>query len=56
MNTLSPWQAEDAWSTLQALRSEICKAIIGQETVVDQVLIALIGAGHVLIEGVPGLT
>jgi MoxR-like ATPase len=55
MNTLSPEQAEDAWTTLQSLRSEICKAIIGQETVVDQVLTALIGAGHVLIEGVPGL-
>lgn len=55
MNTFSPLQAEDVLTTLQALRREICKAIIGQETVVDQVLIALVGAGHVLIEGVPGL-
>jgi MoxR-like ATPase len=55
MNPLTSRQAEDAWTTLQALRSEMRKAIIGQDSVVDQVLTALIGAGHVLIEGVPGL-
>jgi MoxR-like ATPase len=46
---------EDAWNTLQALRAEIGKAVIGQQSVVDQVLVALVAAGHVLIEGVPGL-
>jgi len=39
----------------QRLRAEICKAVIGQDQVIDQVLIALFSAGHVLIEGVPGL-
>jgi MoxR-like ATPase len=39
----------------QSLRSEISKAVIGQDQVIDQVLIALFSAGHVLIEGVPGL-
>jgi MoxR-like ATPase len=37
------------------LRSAIGKAVVGQSAVVDQVLIALIASGHVLIEGVPGL-
>ena len=37
------------------MRQEIGKALIGQEAVVEQILIALFAAGHVLIEGVPGL-
>lgn len=37
------------------MRSEIGKALIGQDSVVEQILIALFAAGHVLIEGVPGL-
>jgi MoxR-like ATPase len=39
----------------EALRREIGKAVVGQQSIVDETLIALIGAGHVLIEGVPGL-
>ncbi|ESQ97354.1 magnesium chelatase [Stutzerimonas chloritidismutans AW-1] len=39
----------------QALRDELHKAVIGQDEVIDGVLTALIAAGHVLIEGVPGL-
>jgi MoxR-like ATPase len=37
------------------LRAAIGLAMVGQAAVVDQVLIALIASGHVLIEGVPGL-
>jgi MoxR-like ATPase len=37
------------------VRSEIGKVIVGQESVVDSVLIALFVGGHVLLEGVPGL-
>ncbi|SFI77366.1 MoxR-like ATPase [Kaistella treverensis] len=37
------------------LRQEINKAIIGQEYMVDRLLIGLLGNGHVLLEGVPGL-
>jgi len=48
-------QTEQAWDLLQTLRNEICKVLIGQQPVVEQVLVALIAAGHVLIEGVPGL-
>jgi len=40
---------------LNQVRSEIGKVIVGQQTVVDGVLICLLAAGHVLLEGVPGL-
>lgn len=39
----------------QALRTELRKAVIGQDPVIDDVLTALIAGGHVLLEGVPGL-
>ena len=38
-----------------AIRDEVGKAFIGQPEVLDQILIALLAGGHVLIEGVPGL-
>ena len=38
-----------------ALRSEVQKALIGQDEVLDQVLLCLLAEGHVLLEGVPGL-
>ena len=37
------------------LKKEINRAIIGQEYMVDRLLIGLLGNGHVLLEGVPGL-
>src|SRR5215212_9814415 len=37
------------------LRTAIGHAMVGQSDVVEQVLIALVASGHVLIEGVPGL-
>jgi len=40
---------------IDIIRDEIAKVIVGQEVVVTNVLIALIGGGHVLLEGVPGL-
>ena len=39
----------------KALKQEIAKVIIGQETVVDEVLIAIFSGGHALLVGVPGL-
>lgn len=42
-------------STIDAVRSEIGKVIVGQQNVVDGVLICLLAGGHVLLEGVPGL-
>ena len=37
------------------MRQEIAKIIVGQQDVVDGVLICLLASGHVLLEGVPGL-
>jgi MoxR-like ATPase len=42
-------------AAISALRQHINSRLIGQSQVVDQVLIALLAGGHVLIEGVPGL-
>jgi len=39
----------------EALRREIGKVIVGQEDIVEHVLISLFSGGHVLLEGVPGL-
>lgn len=36
------------------VKSEVAKAIVGQDDVIEQVLIALLTEGHALIEGVPG--
>ena len=44
-----------ASALIHAVRNEVNKVLVGQSAVIDQVLVALIGAGHVLIEGVPGL-
>jgi MoxR-like ATPase len=46
---------ELAVSRLNELRFEIAKVIVGQQDVVEGVLICLIASGHVLLEGVPGL-
>ncbi|MBX8514470.1 MoxR family ATPase [Pseudomonas cichorii] len=48
-------QRQRASYLAQALRNELQKAVIGQNAVIDDVLTALIGGGHVLLEGVPGL-
>jgi len=37
------------------IRQEIKKVIVGQETVIEKTLIALLAGGHVILEGVPGL-
>ncbi|MDX2187010.1 MAG: MoxR family ATPase [Opitutaceae bacterium] len=41
------------WS--QKLREEIGKSVIGQEAIVEKLLVALLANGHVLLEGMPGL-
>jgi MoxR-like ATPase len=46
-------QQESAF--IDALRLEMGKVIIGQKAMVDRLLIGLLGNGHILLEGVPGL-
>ncbi len=41
------------WS--QKLRAEIGQAVIGQDAVIERLLVALLANGHVLLEGMPGL-
>ena len=40
---------------LSRLKSEIARVIVGQDALVERLLIAMLCRGHVLIEGVPGL-
>ncbi|HCC49066.1 MAG TPA: ATPase [Elusimicrobia bacterium] len=40
---------------LQDLRREIARVVVGQEDLVNSLLVGLIANGHVLVEGVPGL-
>jgi len=42
-------------AALAAVRTEIAKAVVGQDQVVTGLLIALVAGGHVLLEGVPGV-
>jgi MoxR-like ATPase len=40
---------------IETLRQEVGKVLIGQERLMDRMLIALLTGGHILLEGVPGL-
>ena len=40
---------------LQDLKREVSKVIVGQEQLIEKMLVALLADGHILIEGVPGL-
>jgi MoxR-like ATPase len=47
--------AEALIGAIQRLRSEIAKRIVGQDAVVDEILMAMVAGGHALLVGVPGL-
>ena len=40
---------------ISSLKGEIQKVIVGQDTIIEEMLIALMAGGHCLLEGVPGL-
>ena len=40
---------------IEAVRAEAAKAVVGQDELIGQFLIALLVGGHVLLEGVPGV-
>ena len=44
-----------ARAALLAVRSEVAKAVVGQDAAVTGLVIALLAGGHVLLEGVPGV-
>lgn len=42
-------------NSLEEVKTEIGKVIVGQESMIEHLLVALLSNGHVLIEGVPGV-
>ncbi|MEV6319202.1 MoxR family ATPase [Streptomyces sp. NPDC051776] len=46
---------DSARASLEALRTEISKAVVGQDPAVTGLVVALLCRGHVLLEGVPGV-
>ena len=60
MSTTQPEDQRDAGrqdvrERLGAVRTEVAKAVVGQEAAVSGLLVALLCSGHVLMEGVPGV-
>jgi MoxR-like ATPase len=53
-NTVST-QIASAHETIARLRAELGKVVVGQQAIVDRLVIALLIRGHVLVEGLPGL-
>ena len=47
--------AAETTALCQRLREELTTAIVGQQRVVDELLIAILAGGHCLLQGVPGL-
>ena len=52
---LEPQAVMEAASKLRALLLETKKVIVGQDLMLERMLVALLARGHILIEGVPGL-
>jgi MoxR-like ATPase len=50
-----PNPSRDAHDSLETALFEIKRVIVGQEAMLERVLVALLAGGHVLLEGVPGL-
>ncbi len=51
----TPTPIQRAAELLARLRREIGNAMVGQTEVIEQVIVALVASGHILVEGVPGL-
>jgi MoxR-like ATPase len=45
---------EQVVETLRAVRDAVAKRVVGQDTVIDEVVVAFLARGHALLEGVPG--
>ncbi|QDV69713.1 Holliday junction ATP-dependent DNA helicase RuvB [Rosistilla carotiformis] len=50
-----PERAEQLVEACQKIRDQVGRVVVGQDTVVEQILIAILARGHCLLEGVPGL-
>lgn len=58
-NTYQPFENRiefsDVQHKMQAVKDELKKVIVGQDDVIDQLILALLSNGHSLIEGLPGV-
>jgi MoxR-like ATPase len=54
-STLTPETWQKAQEKVTSLRREIARVIVGQDVIVEQMLVSLLCRGHCLIVGVPGL-
>ena len=52
---MSEGSSNDSKTAIQQLKSSINEQIIGQDLLVERMLIALLADGHILVEGAPGL-
>ena len=48
-------QAINSGEKLEQVKSEIAKVVVGQQSLIDRLLLAILCDGHVLLEGVPGI-
>jgi len=55
ISAITPISGSDLTQRVATIRDEVSKAFLGQQEVLDQLLLALLAGGHVLLEGVPGL-
>lgn len=55
MTTAAPESIANLQATFAALKRQIHQVIVGQDEVIDGLLVAILAGGHVLLEGVPGL-
>ena len=47
--------AQELVSSYEMIRSQVQRVIVGQDEVLEQLIIAMLAKGHCLLEGVPGL-
>jgi MoxR-like ATPase len=47
-------KVDEVQQLAQAIRTEVAKAVVGQDTTVELMLVALFAGGHILLEGPPG--
>src|SRR5690242_15474066 len=53
--TNAPDETDHLLAALASMREQVARRIVGQREVMDEILMALVAGGHVLLVGVPGL-
>jgi MoxR-like ATPase len=52
---LTPTRIEELFKKIDALRKQLQSSVVGQEDVIEKLLIAFFAGGHILLEGLPGI-